>query len=151
MAWVALMNSGAKVHELTIMMWGQSAVHEAAGAGSQGLLDVLIKKGVKVDVRDEANQTALHYATQSGQLAMVKYLVEVKRLDVNESGREGKTPLHYAADGGYTDVVSLLLANGADPRKTNNRAHTPIQSASLSLLGFFSKVRQLLEEASKGA
>lgn len=34
--------------------------------------------------------------------------------DVNAQSRQGFTPIHLAADQGHTDIVALLIHNGAD-------------------------------------
>ena len=35
-------------------------------------------------------------------------------------GQRGDTPLHKAAENGYTKIVSLLIGNGADTSSKNN-------------------------------
>jgi hypothetical protein len=129
---IAIIRAGADVHELAA--WGQSPLHQAARGGARDLLDVLVEKGVKVDIKDNGGETTLHFAAHHGQVAimMAKYLVEVKKLKVSESGWYGMTPLHYAAEGGYPDLVTMLLDNGADPRKTDDKGYTPLHSASLA-------------------
>ena len=38
----------------------------------------------------------------------------------------GWSPLHYAANGGQDDVVTLLLQAGADPSAKDNEGETPL-------------------------
>ena len=43
----------------------------------------------------------------------------------NKANNRGGTPLHYAAQRGYKDVVQLLLNAGAEPHNTNYWGQTP--------------------------
>jgi Ankyrin repeats (3 copies) len=61
---------------------------------------------------DSYGYTALHYASQSGYVGIVKYLLQQKVLvDANECGA---TPLHRAAYSGRLEVCNLLLQYGAN-------------------------------------
>ena len=40
------------------------------------------------------------------------------------------TPLHWAAAKGHTEVVRVLLKNGADPKLKNERSETPAYRAA---------------------
>jgi len=42
----------------------------------------------------------------------------------------GNTALHYAACGGYIDVVSELVAAGAHVEQPNENGHTPLMEAA---------------------
>ena len=55
---------------------------------------------------------------------------EVKKLiqaggDVNEQNGSGWTPLHYASHYGHVEVISALLAAGADKTLKNKLGRTP--------------------------
>jgi hypothetical protein len=41
------------------------------------------------------------------------------------------TPLHYAADGGNVDIISILLANGADATAVDEEGQTPLMIAEI--------------------
>jgi ankyrin repeat protein len=63
--------------------------------------------------------TSLHSAAHQGNLARVQELVTGgAHLDVFDEG--GKTPLHYAAENDFIDVVRYLIEAGA-----NVNAHEP--------------------------
>jgi len=71
-------------------------------------------------------------AAKYGRFRSVAHWLE-QGADVN--GRElrhGYTALHWAAWKGYTKIMDLLLKNGADPRITNHRGETVLESAKLA-------------------
>lgn len=55
----------------------------------------------------------------------------------------GNTPLHYAACGGYEDVVRVLIESGANVEEHNENGHTPLMEASSA--GHVTVARILLE------
>ena len=62
---------------------------------------------------DWQEQETLHIAVQENNLALVKDLVE-KGLTVTGFDDLGLTPLHYAARNENLEMVTFLLASGAD-------------------------------------
>ena len=56
--------------------------------------------------------TALHFASDSGHLAVVTHLVNAGA-DVNVTEDDGETPLMLACSGGHLDVVKLLVGRQA--------------------------------------
>jgi ankyrin repeat protein len=58
--------------------------------------------------------TLLHLAASAGHLAAVELLLD-RGLDVNARDKGDNTyPMHWAAAGGYLDVVRRLAAGGGD-------------------------------------
>ena len=62
---------------------------------------------------------------------------------VDFEGGANYTPLHYAAEAGHTDVVKLLINNGANLSKKSNNAQTPYQ---LAFQNNHSDIVELLQE-----
>jgi len=60
----------------------------------------------------------------------------------NTIDRYAQTPLHFAVRGGSDAVVRILLANGADPERTDLEGMTPLQLACQ--LGQLDIVRSLI-------
>jgi ankyrin repeat/BTB/POZ domain-containing protein 1 len=48
-----------------------------------------------------------------GDINLCRYLVEIKKVDVNEVNEWNASPLYYAAHGGHIELVSYLLGHGA--------------------------------------
>jgi len=88
------------------------------------LIEVLLAAGVAMDARDQAGNTALHWAAGFGCVACVPLLLNAgadpvaRRLD-------GGTPLHRAAP----EAATLLLAAGADPLVRDQDGRVPLHTA----------------------
>ena len=78
-------------------------------------IKLLIDSGVDIYRCDDEGVSFLDEAIVSGNLQLVRLLVEEKGMDVNKTARKsGFTPLMQAACYGYTDIVAYLLEKGAD-------------------------------------
>jgi ankyrin repeat protein len=73
----------------------------------------------------------LHCAAQQGDVAEVQTLLNVG-YQPNEFDDLGKTPLHYAAEGGHLQVIELLIASGADVNANDERVigNTPLRQVA---------------------
>jgi len=102
-------------------------LHVASIRGHKDIVDILLKKGIAVDVRGgmPAEITPLHLAAAYGHDGCVERLL--KRLPSNKKGREsidvvtiglgdGLTALALAAKHGHCESVRKLLAAGANKR-----------------------------------
>lgn len=95
----------------------------------EGSLDKLKGKNVDPNCKDNQGLTPLHWATDRGDLEIVRYLVEEKKANLNILDDEGQTPLHYAAACGYPDIVRYLIKAGADYNVVDNSNSTPKDAA----------------------
>ena len=85
----------------------------------------------------------LHDAAESGNLDLVKYLVEEKNLDVKAKSESGYTVLHSAAWNGNLEMVKYLIKNGADVNAKSESGRTVLHSAASGNLDL---VKYLVEE-----
>ncbi len=76
------------------------------------MLRLLLANGAGVNLSDKWNMTALAYAAQDGKIEDAKILIAN---DANINFVSGGTPLYLAVINTHTEMVELLLANGADP------------------------------------
>lgn len=86
--------------------------------------------GANVHSTDPASQrAAVHYAAFWGHAHVIKYLIESCGCNVNVQDSEGDSPLHDAARFAHAEVVTALLAAGADKAMRNKAGMTALQVA----------------------
>ncbi|KAK1086245.1 palmitoyltransferase akr1 [Friedmanniomyces endolithicus] len=80
---------------------------------------------------DEQGITALHWAAINGHHALCHFLIQ-SGADVNARGGDAQaTPVLWASKRCHLQVVSLLLANGADPLLKDDQGYNLLHSATL--------------------
>jgi ankyrin repeat protein len=82
---------------------------------------------IKVEVRNDKDESVLMLAALKGYLPLVKQLVE-NDADVN---KPGWTPLHYAASTGQVAVIEFLLDNSAYIDAESPNGSTPLMMAAM--------------------
>jgi len=87
---------------------GNTALHEAAHAGSPQIAAILLDAGANPNAVDNVGRTPLHHAIIWGILDLLKLLVE-NGGDINLKDGEGQTVLHMAASSGNNDILSWML------------------------------------------
>lgn len=91
---------------------GRQPIHIAARRGYIGILDIILKKDIDVNLQSANKEMPFHLAVQSLYVPTVKYLVE-KGADINAIDRSGKTPLDSARKFGTKRMVKYLTKQGA--------------------------------------
>jgi len=87
--------------------------------------------------------TSLSVACSLGAIECVKHLLAHPEVDVNLSGRSGRSPLIFATEEGHYEIAKLLLLHGADVNQPNAHGITPLHLAAG--LGHLAMVRLLLQ------
>ncbi|EMI15625.1 ankyrin repeat-containing protein [Rhodopirellula maiorica SM1] len=85
----------------------------AAHDGNMQVIEMAIKSGTEIDVKNERGHNALHLSAYNGHSEIVKFFLQNK-IDINERDSEGKSALIHAASGDFPETVELLIDNGAD-------------------------------------
>ena len=102
-------------------------------ASQLGLLEIvqfLISRGAEIDeFLDIPFRTPLINASRFGHVDVVVFLLN-SGANINFQNSQGDTALHHAVYENKYDIVKLLIAKGADIRKTNKNSETPYQIAS---------------------
>ncbi|KAK8917730.1 Ankyrin repeat domain-containing protein 50 [Metarhizium anisopliae] len=95
---------------LVELVLGRSSLQPRPVTETIAVLDVFLDHRPRLDIdqTDSAGLTALMHASKGGSLPLVKWCLEhganIKAVDT-----QGQSPLFYAVDGGYFDVVGDLL------------------------------------------
>lgn len=102
-----LIAGGADVNAKTPL---GTALISASSMGHHEIVNILIDNGADVNIRDNKGLSSLMLAKD---VKTVQTLID-RGADVNAKDNEGFTALIYASGLGYTEIVKILIANGAD-------------------------------------
>lgn len=89
-----------------------TALRMACESGNDKVVRLLLEKGANPRLPLERQVTLLHIAAGRGFINIVKLLIS--RLDINAQMDDGATPLFFAAQEGYLEIVTTLCEAGAD-------------------------------------
>jgi ankyrin repeat protein len=117
----ALLEAGAKPSS-------ETALTEAAFAGSVEMARLLLARGAKVDGGDQDGVTPLMAATRNGHADMVEFFLS-SGAKVDSRSRFGTTALHEAARNGQSAIARRLLRAGASPHTKDVSGATPLLHA----------------------
>jgi len=91
--------------------------------------EILKKRKVNINKKDEDGRTALMLASEYGHIEVVKSLL-ANGANINENGYFGETALILASENRRIEIVKYLLANGANINDKDNYGTTALISAS---------------------
>lgn len=116
-----LTDSGLRVDSANAV--GETPLMMAAMKGHLEWCQRLVHLGASVR---RVGWTPLHYAASSGEPAQVRVVefLLMSGAEVDAESPNGSTPLMLAARYGSEPVIRTLLANGADPKRRNQREMT---------------------------
>ena len=75
------------------------------------IVDTILERGGKVDLKDHFGKTALHVTCDKGHLACLDSLVR-RSLDVNAKDVKGRTPACLAALGNHFNCLARIMGRG---------------------------------------
>jgi ankyrin repeat protein len=110
-----------------LMIHGNTSLHFVAQYGSIKTMELLLRLGIGVDVRDKNDSTPLHGALQTGHVAAVEILLEWGA-DVNFRDKQDTSPLQRAIQSRNLEMVQLLLRFGADIHSRDYNNSTPLHA-----------------------
>jgi ankyrin repeat protein len=91
-------------------------IHYAAANGDTRMVNLLMARGVSINLKSQKGKTALHFAVEDGWESLAKSLLEIDQSGLYARDNEGNTPLHLAIIARYNDVANFLIdqadANG---------------------------------------
>lgn len=77
-------------------------------------LTLLIQNGADPTLPNELGITPIFAAVTRHHFPVLRVLVGLGKVYVNEENSEGEVPIVYAVEGGYPRMTELLLQKGAD-------------------------------------
>ena len=89
------------------------------------------------------NVRALFRVVERGNLAWTYRLIAMGA-DVNVRNEAGQTPLMFATEKGYADMVQVLIQNGANPKLVNNQGESAL---TIALMKGYTRIAESLEMA----
>ncbi|XP_045198124.2 uncharacterized protein LOC123552484 [Mercenaria mercenaria] len=106
------------------------AIHFAAQEGHLEVLTHLLSVSDGQVLETYENQTLLHIAAYNGRMNIVKYICSkltdiVCKRDINEANA-----IHYAARGGFIEILDYLLSKGLDPNATTSSGSSILHLAA---------------------
>uniref|UniRef100_A0A8C9EXN2 Uncharacterized protein n=1 Tax=Pavo cristatus TaxID=9049 RepID=A0A8C9EXN2_PAVCR len=105
-------------------------LHAAALRGHLGIVQVLLAKKGRLGVKDMDGCTPMHYAAIKGNTEVVKILLTSrKNKNIDDRNIWRKTALHIAAEYGHSDLINLLLSDGAAINALDSNKDTPLHCA----------------------
>jgi len=87
---------------------GWSALHEAAYAGREDFIKLLLSSGANVNVQNSDGATPIFTAAQYGNVSCLKLLLK-NGGDINLLTVDNASPLFIAAQEGFTSCINILL------------------------------------------
>lgn len=122
---------------------GHSAAHYAAGSGDLPLLLNILQYDINPLIQSENGSTLLLKAAYNGHIEMTRYLCTEHPELITITDVVGCNALHYAACGGYFDIIQYMIGLGLDPESTTDDGHTIMHVAAFhGQLGLISNLCQ---------
>lgn len=101
---------------------------KAAEAGDYQTVDILLGKGVEIELRDQRGRTALMLAAQSCNVRIIRALL-ARGANPNAKGPRGWTALFVAAVNAKTECVKAFVEAGSDVNTRDEDGRTPLSYA----------------------
>lgn len=105
----------------------ETLLHIAAAHGYTEIIDYLIRKGAKLDIKDKIGRIPLHRAAEKGHDNAVKMLLHAGA-NMYTLDQEAKTPLHLANQNHHAHVLKSILK---EERQRHKNRHNFLHMAAL--------------------
>ncbi|KAK3543653.1 hypothetical protein QTP70_025980, partial [Hemibagrus guttatus] len=109
---------------------GRTALHVAAWQGDLDGIELLLRHGADPNALDSEGRPPLHSVAWRGHMGAGRLLLRARGINVNLAcKKQGATTLSIAAQEGHTEIVAMLLENGAKPDLVDNYGRSPVKVA----------------------
>ncbi|WP_341811169.1 ankyrin repeat domain-containing protein [Wolbachia endosymbiont (group A) of Oxytorus armatus] len=149
-----LVSRNANVNTRDKYSW--TPLHWAAYKGHLEVAEFLVKKGADVNAASENlyGSRPIHIAIENNNKNIIEFLLS-KEVGVNDTDKQGYTPLHYAAWRGRLEVARFLIEKGADINAADTSTagkkpiHVAAENNSESVIEFLLEKGVSVDEADK--
>jgi ankyrin repeat protein len=125
----------------------EKPIHIASRVGKKEIVSLLLQNGESLTSRTDCGNTALHLASEAGQLNMVKYLVDLQTDGQCSLNYDNETPLHLAARNGRDYLVIYFAKNGKNINAASANGATCLHFACEN--GHYTTVECLLKHGAE--
>ena len=122
---------------------GWNMLHRAAQGGDTDIISLIHTHLPNIESKTGEGNTPLMVAAVSGKLHAVKWFLE-KGATVACEDKRGRNTLHLAAQGGDTDIISLIHTHLPNIESKTGEGHTPLMVAAFT--GKLHAVKWFLEK-----
>jgi len=98
--------------------------------GCDEFVRLALPKGMRLDVRNDDNETVLHTCTEGSEDGSSVAALIAAGMDINARGQFGQTPLHYTLQRNRIETAKKLIAAGADFTIQDELGRTVYQAAT---------------------
>lgn len=139
-----------KVPTYQLYEYDKTILHYAVELQKYDIVEFLVSKDVEL-----SRKGGIYYQTALQDAIFYKYF-RIARLLVNGGtpldikNIDGDTALHIAAENGYSDMVNLLLSNGASKNIVNSQGNTPYNLIPKFMMDNSKKLKSILQPDKQG-
>ena len=112
---------------------GRTVLHLACQNGHLNIVQVIeshLDSEEIYELCDNDGNTLLHLACQSQNKNVVLHLIDKGRTSVDARNNSKEAPIHVAAQFHSTEIVTILLKQGADIESRDSSCCTPLHHAA---------------------
>ena len=130
---VAILDQGCDVN-LVNTKTHLAALAYACKQGRIEMVDLLLKRGAKIEMKTEEGKTALMWAAEQGHVPVVELLLDhADKVIIDDPDNEGRTALFWAVLSRRMNTAQLLLDRGANREARDRHQYTSLIRACQSL------------------
>lgn len=122
-----LIDSGADIDHIGIYKY--SALMISAREGNTEIVDLLIRKGAKIDLEDGNGRTAFNYASGGSDKIDILELLFDAGADIDHLDKDNNTPLMHAINLNCNPAVNFLIKKNANINIQNSKGNTALMLA----------------------
>ncbi len=115
--------------ETPVIVRNKSILHAIARGDAEDVKRYL-QKGAKLNEKNAAGWTPLHYAAVRGKAAIAKLLI-AGGADVNVRNNSKRIPLHHAAERNYLELAKVLVKHGSQLDARERDGWSPLHYAAM--------------------